>query len=230
MKRSEGYQASPPENAEQLKERLFSIMGKNLSDLASFAKIALPISPLHGKGFQGELMERLLGASAPGLPIPDFPNLGIELKTVPVSEDFKALESTFFCSAPLNEVRVKRFEDSILFHKISRVLFVFLVSPRNFSYEKRYVAGYRFWSPAKEDLALIRQDYEELMEKVALGGVDEISARNGNVIQMRPKAANGRALTDCVGPDGTMIKVRPRGFYMRRAFMQNLIDSFKKSS
>ena len=144
MKRSEGYQASPPENAEQLKERLFSIMGKNLSDLASFAKIALPISPLHGKGFQGELMERLLGASAPGLPIPDFPNLGIELKTVPVSEDFKALESTFFCSAPLNEVRVKRFEDSILFHKISRVLFVFLVSPRNFSYEKRYVAGYRF--------------------------------------------------------------------------------------
>ena len=68
------------------------------------------------------------------------------------------------------------------------------------------------------------------MEKVALGGVDEISARNGNVIQMRPKAANGRALTDCVGPDGTMIKVRPRGFYMRRAFMQNLIDSFRKSS
>ena len=230
MKRSEGYQASPPQNTEQLKERLFSIMGKSLSELATFAKIALPVSPVHGKGFQGELIERLLGASAPGLPIPDFPNLGIELKTVPVSADFKVLESTFFCSAPLNEMRVRRFEESILFHKISRVLFVFFVAPRDFAYEKRYVAGFRFWSPSKEDLAVIRQDYDELMEKVSLGLVEEISARNGNVIQMRPKAANGQALTDCVGPAGTMIKVRPRGFYMRRIFMQNLIDGFRKSS
>lgn len=207
-------------------QNLALIEGVSIAELAAQAQIELPLIPLHGKGFQGELIERFLGASARGLPIPDFPNLGVELKTIPLSAALEPLESTFICTAPLMSPQSRRFEDSILCHKISRVLFVFVVSPRDYTYEQRYVAGYRFWAPSPEELAQIRSDYEELMELVALGEVESITARTGTVIQMRPKAADGSALTRCVGRDGEVILTRPRGFYMRRSFTSALVRRF----
>ncbi|MDY6322625.1 MAG: DNA mismatch repair protein MutH [Succinivibrio sp.] len=226
MKRDEGVQVPPPANFSELTANLEQICGRTIADLASAAHVPLPVSPLHGKGFQGELIERLLGASARGLPIPDFPNLGCELKTVPAGEDLRPLESTFFCTAPLERPQERSFEKSILFHKISRVLFVVLVAPRNFGYEQRYVAGYRFWKPDPQTLMQIRADFEELMEMVATGRVDEITARLGMIMQLRPKAADGKALTACPGPDGSVIMTRPRGFYMRRGFMEKLFAGF----
>ena len=84
------------------------------------------------------------------------------------------------------------------------------------------------WKDDKALFALIKEDWEELMEMVSLGQVQQITARYGTIIQMRPKAADGSQLTDCIGPDGTIIKTRPRGFYMRRAFTQKLIDKIKE--
>jgi DNA mismatch repair protein MutH len=226
MKRDDGWRAAPPRDYRELIASLESIKGRTISDLAAAAGVPLPLGPLHGKGFQGDLIERFLGASAPGLPIPDFPNLGCELKTLPLDEHFKPLESTFICAAPLDPTAPSRFEDSILFHKVSRVLFVFLVAPRSYSYTRRFVAGYRFWKPSPEQMDAIRSDYEELMEMVKTGRTDEITARDGTVVQMRPKAADGTALTRVTGPDGSMVQTRPRGFYMRRSFTEDLLKSF----
>ena len=93
-------------------------------------------------------------------------------------------------------------------------------------YEERYIAGFHFWSPSSEDKTVIKNDYDELMEMVATGRIDDITARLGTIMQLRPKAADGKALTDCPGPDGEIIKVRPRGFYMRRSFMLELLSRF----
>ncbi|MGL4907400.1 MAG: DNA mismatch repair endonuclease MutH, partial [Plesiomonas sp.] len=38
------------------------------------------------------------------------------------------------------------------------------------------------------------------------------------VLQLRPKASNNRALTDAVGRNGQPIKTLPRGFYLKKAF------------
>lgn len=59
---------------------------------------------------------------------------------------------------------------------------------------------------------------------VKTGHVESINARIGQIMQLRPKCANGKALTDCTGPDGEIIKTRPRGFYMRRSFTKELIE------
>ena len=226
MRHDEGWHAAPPSDFKELVTSLESIKGRTISDLAAAAGVALPLSPLHGKGFQGELVERFLGASAPGLPIPDFPNLGCELKTLPLDASMRPLESTFICAAPLDADAPANFDESILWHKIARVLFVFVVAPRDYPYEKRFVAGYRFWRPDGSQIKAIHSDYEELMEKVKSGRVDEITARDGTVIQMRPKAADGTALTRVSGADGTLIMTRPRGFYMRRSFTMSLMRSF----
>lgn len=59
---------------------------------------------------------------------------------------------------------------------------------------------------------------------VKTGYVDSINARIGQIIQMRPKGADGKALTECIGPEGEIIRTRPRGFYMRRAYTQIIIN------
>lgn len=217
---------TPPKDFETLIERLNNIVGKKLDELSKQACVNLPNDPVHAKGFVGELVELLLGASAESLPIPDFPELGLELKTLPLDENFKPLESTFICYAPLTDVRNVRFEETALYKKITRMLFVFTIAPRDLPMNERTIAGYSFWNPNAEQLATIKNDYNELMELVSLGRINEINAKLGTIIQMRPKAANGKVLTDCIGPDGTIIKTRPRGFYMRRIFTTELIKVF----
>lgn len=221
------YSVEAPQSLDELQSRLKALTGKTLLELADKALVQLPRSTTSGKGFTGELLEILLGATAGNLPVPDFPQLKLELKTLPVDENLKPLESTFICHAPLVNKRNQRFEDSTLFCKISSILFVFILAPRNLPFAQRKIMGFHFFKPSAEELSLIKEDWEELMEMVSLGQVQQITARYGTIIQMRPKAADGMQLTECIGPDGTMIKTRPRGFYMRRAFTQKLIANLK---
>lgn len=216
--------AKTPETFEELINSLNSIVGKSVSELARSAGIPLPISTTHGKGFTGELLEILLGASAENRPIPDFPKLGLELKTLPVDSNLVPLESTFLCHAPLTGIRHLTFENSTLYSKIKRVLFVVVTAQRDMDFEDRIIAGYFFFTPDKFQYSQIKRDYNELYEMIKTGNVEKISARIGQIIQLRPKCANGRALTDCIGPDGEFIKTRPRGFYMRRNFTKSLIE------
>ncbi len=225
-RKSESYKKAPPKSFDELIESLNSICGKTFLELCDMCKVSLPISTVHGKGFAGELIELCLGASAGNASIPDFPNLGLELKTVPVDDNLEPLESMFISYAPLTNMRNLTFEQSSLFAKISRVLFVIIHAPRSESLESRKVLGYFFYSPTKDEMSLIARDFYELMELVKTGQIECITARFGTVIQMRPKCANGKALTDCIGPLGVFIKTRPRGFYMRRKFIKELLKKY----
>lgn len=62
------------------------------------------------------------------------------------------------------------------------------------------------------------------MELVALGRIESITAHHGEVLQLRPKAANGQALTSAIGRQGQLIQTRPRGFYLRTLFTQQLLQ------
>jgi DNA mismatch repair protein MutH len=64
------------------------------------------------------------------------------------------------------------------------------------------------------------------MDMISLGKVESIDARVGSVMQLRPKAANGSVLTDAVGHDGGFIKTRPRGFYLRKNFTNNILSTY----
>ena len=55
------------------------------------------------------------------------------------------------------------------------------------------------------------------------GNVEAITARHGNALHIRPKAANGSVLTDALDEEGNRIKTRPRGFYLRKTFTQDIL-------
>ena len=54
-----------------------------------------------------------------------------------------------------------------------------------------------------------------------------VEVSNGiSIINAMPMSdTDGKALTDCIGPDGEIIKTRPRGFYMRRAYTAQLVKN-----
>jgi nitrogen regulatory protein P-II 2 len=66
-------------------------------------------------------------------------------------------------------------------------------------------------------------DWEELMDMIVLGQVERITARHGEVLQLRPKAANSKALTEAIGTHGESILTLPRGFYLKKNFTGALL-------
>jgi DNA mismatch repair protein MutH len=108
--------------------------------------------------------------------------------------------------------------------KLSCVLwFPIQAGPRRLA--DRHLGTPRLWRPTPEQEALLRADWETLMGRIATGGIDEIDARQGQVLQVRPKAQNSRARAAGLGPEGEALAVVPRGFYLRARFTEHILWS-----
>jgi DNA mismatch repair protein MutH len=89
---------------------------------------------------------------------------------------------------------------------------------------ERSVGSAFFWQPSAAEEAQLKADWQEHMDRIALGQVEQIRAQQGEVLQLRPKAAHGRVLTAAIGPYGQAIETLPRGFYLRKEFTRALLQ------
>ncbi len=169
------------------------------------------------------LLEYYLGASAGSKPEQDFEHIGVELKTIPIDRRGYPLETTFVCVAPLTGNSGITWESCHVKRKLSRVLWIPVEGEREIPLAKRRVGSPLLWSPNKEEEELLRHDWEELMDLIVLGKVESVTARHGEVLQLRPKAANSKALTEAIGAHGQPIMTLPRGFYLRKNFTAPLL-------
>lgn len=213
----------PPSDELTLLQRAQSLAGYNLAELAAIAELPLPANLKRDKGWTGILLERFLGASAGSKPEQDFPDLGVELKTIPIDEQGRPLETTFVCVAPLTGNSGVTWERCHVRHKLTRVLWMPVEGGRQIPLGERRIGAPLLWSPNTEEEDQLRQDWEELMDLIVLGKVESITARHGEVLQLRPKAANSRALTEAVGEHGQPIMTLPRGFYLKKTFTGPLL-------
>lgn len=213
-----------PQSEQELLSRAYAMAGFTLAQLAATAGIPVPRDLRRDKGWTGQLIEWQLGASAGSRPEQDFPDLGIELKTIPVDPQGRPLETTFVCVAPLIGVSGQRWEESNVRNKLSRVLWIPVEGSRDIPVGDRRVGMPLLWSPNEEEEGLLRQDWEELMDMIVLGEVEQISARHGQVLQLRPKAANSKARTHAIGRNGQPIMTLPRGFYLKIEFTHQLLQ------
>ncbi len=215
------YPSSPvpaPENEQILMQRAYALAGQSLEELAASLGIAVPADLRRDKGWIGSLIELHLGASAGSKAEQDFAHLGIELKTIPVDALGRPLETTFVCVAPLTGNSGVDWQHSHLRHKLSRVLWVPVEGSRTIPLKQRRVGSPLLWSPSEQQDKMLQADWEELMDMIVLGEVDKITARHGQYLQIRPKAANSKALTEGIGPQGEPIMTLPRGFYLKKTF------------
>ncbi|KPD21390.1 DNA mismatch repair endonuclease MutH [Idiomarina zobellii] len=215
---------SRPTSVDELFERAAALAGKRFSELAEQVGLTAPENLRRDKGWVGQLLELHLGATAGSKPTQDFPELGVELKTLPVTPEGEPLETTFVCSAPLTSIEGVQWATSNVRNKLQHVLWLPIDGRREIPVPDRVVGSAFLWAPNEKEEAQLRADWEEHMDRIALGQVESITARQGEVMQIRPKAADGSVLTDAIGPEGTIIKVRPRGFYLKKDFTRAILQ------
>ncbi|MDC8833090.1 DNA mismatch repair endonuclease MutH [Alteromonas gilva] len=218
--------SSAPANLAELEQRARAIAGLSLGELADMANIATPRDFKRNKGWSGQLIELWLGATAGSKPQQDFPELGVELKTLPIDQQARPLETTYVCIAPLLAPPLTSWQTSNVKNKLQCVLWVPIEGERQIPVAERRLATPFLWQPSPQQDAMLARDWEELTELIALGKVESITARHGHALHIRPKAASGKVLTDAIGPDGGRIKTRPRGFYLRTQFTQQLLNAY----
>ena len=214
----------PPASEQELLARAGSLAGRTLRQVAGVIGMPVPQRLIHAKGWIGILMERFLGASAGAMPVPDFTELGIELKTLPIGKDGRPRESTYVCSvALLPGGGDAQWENSLVKRKLSRILWIPVEADPGIPVPERRIGSALLWSPDSRQEKILRQDWEELMEKVMLGKLDQVSAHYGQYLQIRPKARDARSLRMGTDAEGTLIKTLPRGFYLRVFFTRQIL-------
>jgi DNA mismatch repair protein MutH len=198
--------------------------GQTLGQLALRLGITTPRTLQRAKGWTGELIERQLGAYAGSTPQPDFPDLKIELKTLPIGINSVPTESTFVSVVPLADNIGITWQTSAVRAKLARVLWIPVQADRQLAVADRIIGTPLLWSPSAREDAVFETDFNELMEMVAFGRMQDLSAHYGTWLQVRPKAANAKALTPGFDANGQRVMTLPLGFYLRRAFTRQLLE------
>lgn len=215
-----------PQTLEQLLAQAQSIAGLTFGELADELHIPVPIDLKRDKGWVGMLLERALGATAGSKAEQDFSHLGVELKTLPINAEGYPLETTFVSLAPLVQNSGIKWENSHVRHKLSCVLWIPIEGSRHIPLRERHIGAPIFWKPTAEQERQLKQDWEELMDLIVLGKLEQITARIGEVMQLRPKGANSRAVTKGIGKNGEIIDTLPLGFYLRKEFTAQILKAF----
>ena len=215
-----------PQTLEQLLSQAQSIAGLTFGELADELHIPVPLDLKRDKGWVGMLLERALGATAGSKAEQDFSHLGVELKTLPINAEGYPLETTFVSLAPLVQNSGVKWENSHVRHKLSCVLWMPIEGSRHIPLRERHIGAPILWKPTTEQERQLKQDWEELMDLIVLGKLDQITARIGEVMQLRPKGANSRAVTKGIGKNGEIIDTLPLGFYLRKEFTAKILKAF----
>ena len=218
------HPAPPPRSEAELLARTEALAGRTLGDVAAEHSLPVPATTRQGKGWTGVVIEHALGANAGSRPEPDFRLISVELKTIPIGPNRRPLESTYVCTVPLAGDAGSGWEDSNVCRKLARVLWMPFEGDRAIPLPERRIGSPLLWSPSPGEALALARDWETLMDRVVLGRVDEISAREGECLQIRPKAANAAARRLAIGASGARESILPRGFYLRTSFTAAILE------
>ena len=217
-------QIPAPRTEAELLNRAAALAGKSLWQLAETRQVPVPARQKQAKGWIGALMENCLGATGSSLPVPDFREIQVELKTLPINHLGKPRESTYVCTVPLTREAITSWDHSVVRLKLTRVLWIPVEADPSIPLPRRRVGKAFIWSPDPDEEQQLRADWEELTEMICLGELDYINARFGEVLQIRPKAANARARTRACTDEGEWGTTVPRGFYLRPTFTYRILQ------
>lgn len=212
-----------PKTEIELINRCRALEGLSFGELAAQIGVQPDPNRLRRKGWVGMAIEWVLGASAGTQALPDFPLLGIELKTLPINQFFLPAESTFVTTVSLLQISQKSWHDSACYQKLKRVLWIPIEADHRIPFHHRRIGKALLWSPSVAQEAILKADWQELCFMVSSGKLAELDARMGQFLQIRPKAASSKSLSYGFNEEGGKIQTMPRGFYLRRIFTEIIL-------
>ena len=213
----------PPKSLAELKIRAEALNRRSVRELATGLGFVVPEDNVRSKGFVGQLVERALGADPSAGELPDFTGLEVELKTIPVRATGAPIESTFCCSIAMDRADRETWEDSRLRRRLTRVLWLPVDGSTVAPMAERCFGPARLWEPSDAEMTVLQADWEDLMGAIGSGRGGTLSAREGEVLQVRPKAANSHVRTVSPGGGGFEMSL-PLGFYLRAGTTARILE------
>ncbi len=210
-----------PQSEEELLDRADDLAGRCLAEIARVYGVVVPPDLRHHKGWIGDLLERALGAMAGGQAGPDLPELGIELKTIPVNDNGKPREATWVCVAPMDRIELGAWQTSPVRKKLARVLWIPVVGDGPPG--ERRIGAPIIWSPTADQEEALAGDWDALSEMISEGEVWQWKAHHGRALQVRPKAARGDDYIWVLNGEGDWVQTVPLGFYLRARFTSQVL-------
>ena len=221
----DGLRQPAPMSTAELIVRAEALAGSSIGKLAAALGTTIPKGRRSTKGFIGQLLEKALGADPEALDAPDFPGLGVELKSIPVADDtlLRPVESTFLSSISMAYADRATWESSRLRHKVSSVLWIPVEGKWKGDIAERVILKPRLWRASDAEVAALKADWMDLMGAIGAGNAAQLSGRDGKYIQVRPKAANS-SVRVAAPSEHSVDMQHPLGFYMRASATRGILQ------
>ncbi|MBS5923329.1 MAG: restriction endonuclease [Clostridium perfringens] len=159
---------------------------------------------------------------------PDFPDAGVELKVTPYkinkNKTLSAKERLIITMIDYFKVVEENFEDSHLWNKSQLILLIYYLYSKDIENRLDYKINYaKLFTPPKEDLEIIKNDFKIIVDKIKAGKAHELS--EGDTMYLGA-ATKSDSSSDRRGQPFSDIPAKPRAFSFKTSYMTYILNNF----
>ena len=159
---------------------------------------------------------------------PDFPDAGVELKVTPYkinkNKTLSAKERLIITMIDYFKVVEENFEDSHLWNKSQLILLIYYLYSKDIENRLDYKINYaKLFTPPKEDLEIIKNDFKIIVDKIKAGKAHELSEGDTMYLGAATKSASS---SDRRGQPFSDIPAKPRAFSFKTSYMTYVLNDF----
>ncbi|EHK2335059.1 restriction endonuclease [Clostridium perfringens] len=159
---------------------------------------------------------------------PDFPDAGVELKVTPYkinkNKTLSAKERLIITMIDYFKVVEENFEDSHLWNKSQLILLIYYLYSKDIENRLDYKINYaKLFTPPKEDLEIIKNDFKIIVDKIKAGKAHELSEGDTMYLGAATKSASS---SDRRGQPFSDIPAKPRAFSFKTSYMTYVLNNF----
>lgn len=184
------------------------------------------------KGSAGLIVENLLGIPNNNRDESDLPEIGCEVKILPISINkngqVKVKEPTAIQMIDYFSVANETWETAKLRKKITLTFWIVYLAKekgKKLSQDDYIIVDYLLENPNPPTISVFQKDWEEIQTYIRNGLADKLSCSMGVFIEPKTKGANNKDLTDAPDGKGGKVKVRRRAFYFKKNYTNSEILS-----
>lgn len=190
------------------------------------------------KGGMGNLIEeRYFGYAANSDEEPDFKEAGVELKATPIdmkkNGDPSAGERLVLTMIPYDRPIAGDFFDSHLWKKCKLILLVFYNRDKNVGSYDQQITHVKMFTPPKEDLRIIAEDYNTIVSYIQSGRADELSEGLTTYLGAATKGATAASswvpqYYPFIDENGKVVhrQAKKRAFSFKRQYMDYVLHRY----
>lgn len=182
------------------------------------------------KGASGLIVEKLLGFENNNRDSADIPEIGCEIKILPLQKNrdgtIKAKEPTAIQMINYIEVAKETWETAKLRRKIALtfwVVYLAKTSGKAMEQNDYVIVDYFLDHPNDVQNGIFRKDWENIQEYIKTGRADQLSCSMGEYLEPKTKGKNNQDKTDAPDGKGGTLKARRRAFYYKKNYTNTAI-------